>query len=484
MRQLLRNAAHGIRPLLFLVLSGCLLAALLSGRHQQSVAAHADAARCDRTITPANQSFEAVGSNGDLTETLAIDDGTPEGGLGNGGTLYVNRLTPPSYPAKLQRVRIFFRKFDNLPNPAGALIRLVAFAGTAGTDRPADNAPLLLDQTVTIPAIAANGEFVDFPIVNGPTINAGDFYVGFQLPNLNVGVGAFFDLNSTDQRRSFFSVNDGEFYFGPLPPQQPGVTSVNLLVRAVVSLGNDAGGPVTSVSAASFTAGIASEGIVAAFGMKLATTVMAASGTLSCPTCLPTELAGTTVRLKDHTGVERLAPLFFVSPSQVNYFVPAGAAPGALTVTITSGDGTVSTGTAQLTTVAPGLFTANGDGQGVPAGLALRVNGNTQTYEAIAQYDSVQRRFTPRAFDLGTAAEKVILVLYGTGLRFHQGLSSINAKIGGVEVPVQYAGAQGPLTGLDQINLELPRSLSGRGEVDVILSVDGKLANTVKLSIR
>jgi uncharacterized protein (TIGR03437 family) len=42
-------------------------------------------------------------------------------------------------------------------------------------------------------------------------------------------------------------------------------------------------------------------------------------------TPLPTELAG--VRVRDALGVERLAPLFFVSPSQINYLMPAGAAP-------------------------------------------------------------------------------------------------------------------------------------------------------------
>jgi hypothetical protein len=30
----------------------------------------------------------------------------------------------------------------------------------------------------------------------------------------------------------------------------------------------------------------------------------------------------------------------------------------------------------------------------------------------------------------------------------------------------------------------LPRSLAGRGEVDIVLTVDGKRANTVKVNIR
>ena len=38
--------------------------------------------------------------------------------------------------------------------------------------------------------------------------------------------------------------------------------------------------------------------------------------------------------------------------------------------------------------------------------------------------------------------------------------------------------------GLDQINAALPRSLIGRGEMDLVLMVDGKTANTVKINIK
>ena len=38
--------------------------------------------------------------------------------------------------------------------------------------------------------------------------------------------------------------------------------------------------------------------------------------------------------------------------------------------------------------------------------------------------------------------------------------------------------------GLDQVNLLLPRSLAGRGDVDVALTVDGKAANIVRINIK
>jgi uncharacterized protein (TIGR03437 family) len=50
-------------------------------------------------------------------------------------------------------------------------------------------------------------------------------------------------------------------------------------------------------------------------------------------------------------------------------------------------------------------------------------------------------------------------------------------------VPVSYAGPQPEYPGLDQVNVLLPRSLRGRGEVNVALTVDGKAANTLRVNV-
>ena len=47
-----------------------------------------------------------------------------------------------------------------------------------------------------------------------------------------------------------------------------------------------------------------------------------------------------------------------------------------------------------------------------------------------------------------------------------------------------FAGAQGNLVGLDQLNLRLPRALAGRGEAEIALTVDGIAANVVRVSIK
>lgn len=63
-------------------------------------------------------------------------------------------------------------------------------------------------------------------------------------------------------------------------------------------------------------------------------------------------------------------------------------------------------------------------------------------------------------------------------------VSTVSARIGDVEAPALFVGAQGDFVGLDQINLKIPRSLIGRGEVDVATTVDGKTANPVRVAFK
>ncbi len=241
------------------------------------------------------------------------------------------------------------------------------------------------------------------------------------------------------------------------------------------------GNAVANVSAASFVGTeLASESIVAAFGNGLASATQVAT---ALP--LPTTLAGTRVLVRDSVSIERAASLFFVSPTQINYQVPSGTAAGLATVLITSGDGTISLETVRIASVAPGLFTADASGRGLAAATALRVRADgSQSFEPVAGFDAAQNKFVALPIDLGPATDQVFLVLFGTGLRFRSNLSAVTAKIGGADATVTFAGAVPDFIGLDQANLAIPRSLIGRGEVDVMLTVDGKAANTLKVSIK
>jgi len=238
-------------------------------------------------------------------------------------------------------------------------------------------------------------------------------------------------------------------------------------------------GPVASLSAASYNGELASESIAAAFGQNLASGTAVAS---SLP--LPTTLAGTTVKIKDSEGAERDAPLFFVSPTQINYQVPAGTSVGIADVTVYRGGNLVAKGTIPITDKAPGLFTADASGQGAPAGIVLRVRGDAQIIEPLARYDPQQQRFVPVPIDLGPESDQVFLILFGSGFRAPSSPDAIGVSIGGENAEVLFAGPAPGFIGLDQANVRLPRSLAGKGEVSILLTADNRSANTVTVRVR
>jgi uncharacterized protein (TIGR03437 family) len=138
-----------------------------------------------------------------------------------------------------------------------------------------------------------------------------------------------------------------------------------------------------------------------------------------------------------------------------------------------------------IAAVAPGLFAANANGQGVAAALALRVKTDgTQSYEPVAQWDAARRQYVALPIELGPPGEQVYLVLFGTGLRFRTSQSAVSLTVGGSAVPVLFAGPQCDDVGLDQVNAALPRNLTGRGEVDVVLVAEGQSSNAVSINVR
>lgn len=292
---------------------------------------------------------------------------------------------------------------------------------------------------------------------------------------------------------SGLSISDGGIVTVTLPkPIQLDATGVTVTLQIRDNAGhitrivrtyrtNPLIGTAATVSAASYLGPEqASDSIVSAFGTNLATETLAAT---SQP--LPTSLAGTTVKVRDSAGTERLAPLFFVSPGQINFQIPPGTAMGASTVIITNGNGIVSAGTVPIATVAPAFFTASSDGKGWPAGYIIRAkNGVLQSPVLLARFDTTQNKFAPVPIDLGAESDVVVLELYGTGLRYRSDASKVSATICGTSAPIDYAGSQNGFVGLDQVNIRLPRSLAGRGMCNLIFTVDGKSANPVQVQIQ
>ncbi len=230
-----------------------------------------------------------------------------------------------------------------------------------------------------------------------------------------------------------------------------------------------AAGSMTSVSSAHYGYSFAPESIVSAFGSNLAAAAVSASSTP-----LPTALAGASVSVKDSAGVSRLAPLFYVSPGQVNYLVPAGTASGVATVTVMNGS-VASSGTVQMTPVAPGLYTKSQTGQGLPAAFVTLLHSDGSQGAA---------QLVTGPVNLGSGGDQAYLTLYGTGIRGRSSLANVTAQVGPMAGTVTFAGAQGGFAGLDQVNVVIPAALRGAGYVVATVTVDGQTANQVSFTVQ
>jgi uncharacterized protein (TIGR03437 family) len=248
---------------------------------------------------------------------------------------------------------------------------------------------------------------------------------------------------------------------------------------------------ISNVSAASYGGSIQSgqetvarDSIVAMFGKDLASVTQVAD---KLP--LPAELGGVTIKIKDSFGAEHSAPLFFVSPTQINYLIRAEATTGYANLTVSTADGKVQTGTIRIASVTPGLFSANADGGGPPAGVLLRVKADgSQSYEPVAEYDQTRQRFVPREIDfgpdLGTASDQLFLVMFGTGIRNRSSLEKVAVNNSEGVAAALYAGPQADFVGLDQINIQLNRRMINYGTVYLVLYADGEPSNRLEIQFK
>ena len=237
----------------------------------------------------------------------------------------------------------------------------------------------------------------------------------------------------------------------------------------------------SAVSAASFTAGaaVAPGSIASLFGQGLAAATATASSA-----ALPNSLSDASVVFTGSDDTDRAAPLFFVSPGQINCLIPSGMPSGPASVRVLRGGRVAARGQLQVAAVAPGLFTANSNGSGVASALAVKVASNgTQVFESVYQCGATSGSCAATAIDLGSPTDQVILELFGTGIRGASSAAAVRVQIGGVDSVVEAAVPQGQYAGLDQVNVLLPGSLRGRGDVNVALVVDGVAANVVTIRV-
>jgi uncharacterized protein (TIGR03437 family) len=248
------------------------------------------------------------------------------------------------------------------------------------------------------------------------------------------------------------------------------------------------GATVALVNAASYETVVAPGSIAALFGSGFAAQT-AAAGSLP----LPVTLGGATVKIGG-----RSAPLFFVSPGQINLQVPGGLSAGAAVIEVFAHNATTPTQTGVVTVAAaaPGLFTTNASGQGQAAALNA---------------DSSPNADFERSPGARPELAGGVVVLFATGigatnppvadgqaapsspLAVDAGATTVT--IGGVNARVLFSGLTPGLAGVWQLNVQIPNTLptnaatrvrvsKGRDSLEATLAVAGRsdfgaLAGTV-----
>ena len=257
------------------------------------------------------------------------------------------------------------------------------------------------------------------------------------------------------------------------------LTNTGLNGVAVMMNLNPAGTTADMVTAGTLLRGpVTGRSFVTAYGKDLGTKTEVAT---SNP--LPNALAGTRAAVTDSGGVTRDALIYFVSAAQVNLLMPEPMAAGMAAVKITSGNGVVSNGVVEVRPVAPDIFYFNAS-LALPAAIIKRVTAaGVQTVEQLYQVDPVTNALVPKPIDLGPVGDRVFLELYGTGFDAVTNIANVTAVGGFATMPVLYVGPQPEFAGLDQIDLEVPRSLKGRGVTSIVLTIGGIQAPAVTVTI-
>jgi len=247
-------------------------------------------------------------------------------------------------------------------------------------------------------------------------------------------------------------------------------------------------GSAATVNGASFLAGgaIAPESIASAFGVNFASSTAAAI----VGQILPTNLGGVQVEVN---GVP--APLFFVSPQQINYLIPAQTTTGTRTVVVRNTAGEVARGDVTVAAISPAFFTATQNGSGVPTGYVTRVAAGTSQITNEAIYSSTGGGVTP--ITIQRRNDQVFLILFGTGVRsapnpntandialpggstLRNVAESLEITIGSKPARVDFAGQQGQYYGLDQVNVLIPADAVASPTAPVIIKVRDANGNLV-----
>jgi uncharacterized protein (TIGR03437 family) len=224
------------------------------------------------------------------------------------------------------------------------------------------------------------------------------------------------------------------------------------------------------LNAASFATdvAVAPGAIVAIFGSNLAVGSMPAT-----QSPLPIELDQTSVTFN---GVA--APLFYVSPGQINAQVPFSIPSGSVSVQVSRGTSTSTAEMVNIASASPGIFIVN---QANQTGAIVHLSGTVVTTSAPAvagEYLSIYcTGLGPlnMAVQSGTAGP--------TTAPLPQTVTTPTVTIGGTAAVVAYSGLAPGFVGLYQVNVQVPAGLTA-GNQQIQIVTGAAASNTATLAIQ
>jgi uncharacterized protein (TIGR03437 family) len=228
--------------------------------------------------------------------------------------------------------------------------------------------------------------------------------------------------------------------------QGSGIPAPSFSPDSIVSSGNG--------SSASLTP----NGLASIYGTNLAFLTQAVSLDNVSQGALPTTLGGVRVLAG---GI--LASLLYVSPTQVNFLMPANLQPGDTTISLIRGSTATPASSITLLDAAPALFVVNSVIAAEHAdGSLISSDAPANAGEVIVVYCTGLGRTNPRQIDGAVPISAAPILLMG----------QLQVLLNGQAAPpedVLYAGITPGYPGLYQINLRLPADLTDSPTLQVSL---------------
>ncbi len=223
--------------------------------------------------------------------------------------------------------------------------------------------------------------------------------------------------------------------------------------------GSTAAPAVKSVTnGASFAQGFAPGAVLTIFGSNLAPVTQSAS---SVP--LPLSVSGTEVLVN---GVA--APLYYVSPGQLNVQIPYEVNVGSEAVVSINNNGQVTTQAFPVAAAAPGVFT-NSSGALVPTPSAV-------IGQELAFYITGAGAVQPAIADGAAPASSTALA------DLPAPTANVTVTIGGANAPIDFIGIPWGLVGVTQINVTVPNGIAA-GAQPVVVTAGGVVSAPATVSI-